>query len=76
MTTSEILNRIDIPRHKLYYLEKRGYIKSQTIVQGNHKIKDYSKDDFVKIQTIWHLVKQGLKYQAAYEKAMDVIDDR
>ena len=76
MTTSEILNRIDIPRNKLYYLEKKGYISSQIIFQGNHKIKDYSKDDFVKIQTIWHLVKQGLKYQAAYEKAIDVIDDR
>jgi len=76
MITREILNRINISKNKLYYLEKKGYIKPEIIFQGNRKIKDYSKDDFVKIQTIWHLLKQGMDYPSAFEKAMDVIDDR
>ena len=76
MIIREILSRIDIPRNRLYYLEKKGYIKPEIIIKGNRKIKEYSKDDFVKIQTIWHLIKQGMDYQSAFEKAMDIIDDR
>jgi len=76
MTNAEILSRIDIPRSRLYYLEQKGYIKPVKIFQGNRQVKDYSKDDFVRAQTIWQFVKQGFNYQAAFEKALDVIDDR
>ena len=76
MTNAEILSRIDIPRSRLYYLEQKGYIKPVKIFQGNRQVKDYSKDDFVRVQTIWQFVKQGFNYQAAFEKALDTIDDR
>ena len=76
MTNAEILSRIDIPRSRLYYLEQKGYIKPVKIFQGNRQVKDYSKDDFVRVQTIWQFVKQGFNYQAAFEKALDFIDDR
>ena len=76
MMIREILKRTGIPRNKLYYLEKKGYIKPVINSHGRLKIKDYSKDDFVKIQTIWHLLQQGMDYRSAFEKAIDVIDDR
>ena len=76
MTNAEILSRIDIPRRRLYYLEQKGYIKPVKIFQGNRQDKDYSKDDFVRVQTICQFVKQGFNYQAAFEKALDFIDDR
>jgi hypothetical protein len=31
MQTSDILKKINIPRHKLYYLEQKGYIKPKKI---------------------------------------------
>jgi len=71
-----MLTRIDIPRKKLYYLEQKGYIKPVIIRRGNRHIKDYSKDDLVRVQTIWQFVKRGFNYQAAFDKALDVIDDR
>ena len=74
MTNAEILSRIDIPRSRLYYLEQKGYIKPVKIFQGNRQVKDYSKDDFVRVQTIWQFVKQGFNYQAAFEKVLDVIN--
>lgn len=76
MNTSEILKRIDIPRAKLYYLEEKGYIHPEKIIKGNRNFNQYNKEDFERIQTIWQFVKNGLSYQAAYKKALDVIDDR
>ena len=76
MTTAELSNRIDIPRSKLYYLEKKGYITPVKILQGNRQLKDYSKDDFIRVQTIWQFIKRGFNYQAAFDKTLDVIDDR
>ncbi len=34
MRTSDILKKLNIPRHKLYYLEQKGYIKPKRIPMG------------------------------------------
>jgi len=33
-------------------------------------MRDYTDEDFQKIQMIWKFLKQGFKHKAAYKKAM------
>ena len=70
MQTSDILEKITIPRHKLYYLEQKGYINPKKITRGDLEMREYTDEDFRKIQIIWKFLKQGFKHKAAYQKAM------
>ena len=73
MRTSEILEKIKIPRHKLYYLEQKGYISPMRIPMGDLESRDYSKEDFLKIEAIWKYLKKGFKHRIAFEQAMKEI---
>lgn len=71
MKTSQILEKVDIPRHKLYYLEQKGYIKPKRIATGDIESREYSKRDLRMIGLIWKNLKQGFKHKAAYERAKE-----
>jgi DNA-binding transcriptional MerR regulator len=70
MKTSEILQKIDIPRHKLYYLEQKGYIVPKRTPMGDLEAREYTPQDVVMVQLIWKYLKQGFKHKAAYRKAL------
>ncbi len=70
MHTTEIINTIGIPHPKLYYLEKKGYIKPKKILLSQNKRREYTKEDAEKIRIIWKYLKKGFKYNAAYQKAI------
>jgi len=70
MKTSEILQKIDIPRHKLYYLEQKGYIVPKRTPMGDLEAREYSPQDVEMIRLIWKYLKQGFKHKAAYRKAL------
>jgi DNA-binding transcriptional MerR regulator len=69
MKTSEILSRLDIPRHKLYYLEQKGYVKPKRIPMGDLEAREYSVRDFERVKYIWKYLKRGYKHKAAYQMA-------
>jgi DNA-binding transcriptional MerR regulator len=71
MKTSELLQRIHIPRHKLYYLEQKGYIVPQRIPMGDLEAREYSEADARLVQAIWKYLKKGFKHRVAYHKALD-----
>jgi len=71
MQTSDLLKKINIPRHKLYYLEQKGYINPKKITRGDLEMREYTDEDFKKIQIIWKFLKQGFKHKVAYQKAME-----
>ncbi len=71
MKTAEILNRIDIPRHKLYYLEQKGYITPKRVPMGDLEAREYSGEDVERIRFIWKYLKKGFKHKIAYQKAME-----
>ncbi len=71
MKTAEILKKIDIPRHKLYYLEQKGYIAPKRIPMGDLESREYSEDDILKIKLIWKYLKRGFKHKMAYQKALE-----
>jgi DNA-binding transcriptional MerR regulator len=70
MKTSEILNKLDIPRHKLYYLEQKGYVSPKRIPMGDLEAREYSRQDFERIKTIWKYLQRGYKHKAAYQMAV------
>ena len=70
MKTSEILQQINIPRHKLYYLEQKGYVIPQRIPMGDLETREYSREDLTKIKFIWKYLMLGFKHKVAYEMAM------
>ena len=70
MKTSEILQQIDIPRHKLYYLEQKGYITPRRVPMGDLEAREYSPEDVMRIKLIWKYLKKGFKHKVAYQKAM------
>ena len=71
MKTSEILRKIDIPRHKLYYLEQKGYIAPRRIPMGDLEAREYSEEDVLKIKLIWKYLKRGFKHKTAHQKAVE-----
>lgn len=70
MKTSEILEQIDIPRHKLYYLEQKGFIVPRRIPMGDLEAREYSQEDLNKIRLIWKYLTLGFKHKVAHEMAM------
>ena len=75
MRTKEVLEKIDIPRDRLYYLEYKGFIKPKRIPMGEIEAREFSDGDFHKIQVIWKYLKQGFKYRVAYEKAVEKLNN-
>jgi len=74
MTTSEVLRKIDIPRHKLYYLEQKCYAVPKRIPMGDLEAREYSPQDVAKVRLIWKYLKKGLKHKTAYRKALAELD--
>ena len=75
MTTSEVLKRTGIPRHKLYYLEQKGYISPERIPMGDLEAREYSPEDVRKVELIWKYLQKGFKHKVAWEKVLIEIND-
>jgi DNA-binding transcriptional MerR regulator len=71
MKTSEILSKLDIPRHKLYYLEQKGYVKPKRIPMGDLEAREFSDEDFERVKHIWKYLKRGFKHKTAYQRATE-----
>ena len=69
MKTSEILSKLDIPRHKLYYLEQKGYVHPKRIPMGDLEAREFSKQDYERIKLIWKYLKRGFKHKVAHQMA-------
>ncbi len=74
LKTSQVLEIIGIPRHKLYYLEQKGYISPSRIPMGEMESREYSELDVRKISLIWKYLQRGFKHKIAYEKAMEELN--
>jgi len=69
--TSEIINQLAIPRHKLYYLEQKGYVKPKRIPMGDLESREFSKQDFELIKVIWKYLQRGYKHKVAFKMASE-----
>jgi len=76
MKTAQILQKTGIPRHKLYYLEQKGYIKPRRVPVGDLEAREYSKKDLDMVDHIWKFLKMGFKHKTAYQKATEEIAGR
>lgn len=71
MKTSEIISKLDIPRHKLYYLEQKGYVNPKRIPMGDLEAREFSKQDFERVKLIWKYLRRGYKHKTAYQMASE-----
>ena len=71
MRTSDILRKLSIPRHKLYYLEQKGYVKPKRIPMRELETREYSEEEFKKLELIWKYLQSGFKHKIAYQKALE-----
>lgn len=71
MKTSQILERTGIPRHKLYYLEQKGYIKPRRVPAGDLETREYTKRDLEMVVRIWKYLQMGFKHKIAFQKAVE-----
>jgi DNA-binding transcriptional MerR regulator len=69
MKTSEIICKLDIPRHKLYYLEQKGYVHPKRIPMGDLEAREFSKQDFERVKLIWKYLKRGFRHKVALQMA-------
>jgi DNA-binding transcriptional MerR regulator len=76
MKTNELLQKVDIPRHKLYYLEQKGYITPKRIPMGDLEAREFSEADVRLVAMIWKYLKQGFKHKVAHQKALDELEGR
>ena len=70
-TTSEVVNEVGIPRQKLYYLEQKAFVKPETEQRGEKTFRFYPAREVEKVRAIWKYLKQGFRYRAAYERALE-----
>ena len=70
-TTSEVVSEVGIPRQKLYYLEQKAFIKPETERRGEKTFRFYPDREVEKIRAIWKYLRQGFRYRAAYERALE-----
>lgn len=70
LTTADILKKIGIPRHKLYSLEKMGYVTPRMKPIGNVELRLFTQEDLEKIALLWKYLKEGFNHELAYEKTM------
>ncbi|MCX5906120.1 MAG: MerR family transcriptional regulator [Deltaproteobacteria bacterium] len=75
MRTSEVLKRLNIPRHKLYYLEQKGYVKPTRIPMGDLETREFTEEEFKKLELIWKYLQSGFKYKIAYQKAIEELQN-
>lgn len=75
MKTSDILEKTGIPRHKLYYLEQKGYIKPKRHPMGDLESREYTKKDLQMVGLIWKYLQMGFKHKVAHLKAREEIKD-
>ena len=71
MKTSEIISKLEIPRHKLYYLEQKGYVRPKRIPMGDLEAREFSKQDFERVKVIWKYLRRGFRHKAAYQMALE-----
>lgn len=76
MKTNELLQKVDIPRHKLYYLEQKGYVVPRRIPMGDLEAREFSEADVRLVAAIWKYLKQGFKHKVAHQKALDELEGR
>lgn len=74
MKTSQILEKTGIPRHKLYYLEQKGYIKPKKVPAGELETREYTKKDLAMVEGIWKYLQMGFKHRVAFQKAVVELD--
>jgi len=71
MNTSEMIDKLKIPRHKLYYLEQKGYVTPKRIPMGDLEVREFNTQDLLKVGLIWKYLQKGFKHKVAFEKAME-----
>jgi DNA-binding transcriptional MerR regulator len=75
MNTTEVRAKLKIPRETLYYLEFKGYIQPQKSEVGRKEFRDYSPEEFRKLETIWKYIQEGYRYKDAYNRALKELDN-
>jgi DNA-binding transcriptional MerR regulator len=71
MTTAEVLERVEIPRQTLYYLEQKGFLHPRKKRVGEKEFRSYSQDDLNRLRAIEPHLKARLRYSAAIERALE-----
>jgi DNA-binding transcriptional MerR regulator len=71
MKTSDIISKLDIPRHKLYYLEQKGYVRPKRVPMGDLEAREFSTEDFERVKHIWKYLKRGYRHKAAFQRATE-----
>ncbi|MBI3392275.1 MAG: hypothetical protein HY039_03705 [Nitrospirae bacterium] len=75
MKTADVLRRLNIPRHKLYYLEQKGYIHPVRVSMGDLEARRYSDRDVMMAEAVWKYLCLGFRHKVAYVKAMEEIEE-
>lgn len=74
--TAHILERTGIPRHKLYYLEQKGYIRPRRVPSGDLEAREYSQKDLLIVESVWKYLQMGFKHKVAYQKSVAELSAR
>ena len=69
--TAEVISEVGIPRHKLYYLEQKGFIKPTKTRRGEKEFRSYPDHEVEKVKYIWKYLQQGFRYRVALEHALE-----
>ena len=73
MRITEAAKQTGATTDQVRYLERKGFVRSCWVQLKQRRVRDYSGDDLVRIQTIVKYLDQGFRLDAAYQRALDEI---
>jgi len=76
MNAGELLEYFkDLPRDKLTYFVRAGYLTPKKVKRGTLNYNEFSERDLLILQRAWsYIVTYGTKASIAFEKAADEVD--
>ena len=60
---------------QIRYLEKKGFVESTWMKLRKRKVRFYSEEEAAKVRLIIKYLDQGFRYNVAYEKATEEIQN-
>lgn len=60
---------------QIRYLEKKGFVESTWMKLRKRRVRFYSEEEALKLRSIIKYLSQGYRYDVAYEKAIEEIQN-
>ena len=75
MRITEVARHLGVMPDEIRWFERKGYVEPTWTAFGNRRVRDYPEDQVRRIQVIVKYRREGYEHAAAYEKALQELEN-